>query len=83
MVWDLPAILGTEEKESCGRWVFVNTVDAAVEGFTEVIGEGIGERAESEISVAQDSLPGEAEPALVFQPKKDVILLPGVFGVGL
>lgn len=41
------------------------------------IGEGIGDLPESEISVLDDSAPGDCA---VFQPKKDVILFPGVFG---
>ena len=41
------------------------------------IGEGKGERPDSEISVLAESVPGDA---LLFHVKKDVILLPGVLG---
>jgi hypothetical protein len=48
----------------------------------------MGERPKSEISVLEDSPPGEvavcpafpAFPAFPFQPKKELILFPGVFG---
>jgi hypothetical protein len=40
-------------------------------------GEGNGDRPLSLISVLDDSAPGEV---VVFQPKKDVILFPGVLG---
>jgi hypothetical protein len=42
----------------------------------------MGERPKSEISVLEDSPPGEVAvcPAFPFQPKKELILFPGVFG---
>lgn len=42
-----------------------------------MIGDGRFEGPESEISVLLDSAPGEDAD---FQPKKEVILFPGVFG---
>lgn len=45
------------------------------------MGDGRGETPESEISVLVDSAPGEA--AAFFQPKKEVILAPGVLGADL
>lgn len=46
------------------------------------IGEGIADRPESEISVLDDSPPGDVVVLLfaAFQPKKELILLPGVLG---
>lgn len=41
------------------------------------MGDGNGERPPSEISVLEDSAPGEVAP---FQPKKELILFPGVLG---
>lgn len=42
-----------------------------------IIGDGIGDKTESEISVLIDSAPGDVA---LFHPKNDVILLPGVLG---
>lgn len=41
------------------------------------MGEANGDRPASEISVLEDSAPGEVGP---FQPKKELIFLPGVLG---
>jgi hypothetical protein len=43
------------------------------------MGEGIGDRPPSEISVLEDSAPGDVA-VLAFQPKKELILFPGVLG---
>jgi hypothetical protein len=46
------------------------------------MGEGIADRPESEISVLDDSPPGDVTVLLfaAFQPKKELILFPDVFG---
>jgi hypothetical protein len=47
------------------------------------IGEGMVDRPESEISVLEDSAPGDVAVLLLFaafQPKNELILFPGVFG---
>jgi hypothetical protein len=47
-------------------------------GIDGGIGDGSGDRPVSEISVLEDSAPGDVVVAL--QPKKELILFPGVFG---
>jgi hypothetical protein len=55
-------------------------LDPPPEGRDAGFGDGRGDMPESEISVLVDSAPGDAT---FFQPKNDVILLPGVLGNGL
>lgn len=70
-------------RDVCGRVGSKGTVvDGVIEkdalGSDGGMGDGIGDRPDSEISVLEDSAPGEELPAR--HPKKELILLPGVFG---
>ena len=75
--WERGGILGLDAVyESCE-----GSIELLPGGSgTPFIGDGTGDKPESDISVLVDSAPGDAT---FFHPKKEVILLPGVFGNGL